>query len=54
MATIFGGAFMMFVDIFARTLTNSEIPVGAIAGIVGIAIFILILSVQRGQNYVFD
>jgi iron complex transport system permease protein len=53
-ATVFGGGFMMTADILARTLTNSEIPVGAITGIIGIVVFIIILATQRGRNYGVD
>ena len=53
-AVVFGGSFMMLTDILARTLTNSEIPVGAITGFIGIFVFILILVAQRGRNYVVD
>ena len=48
---VFGGSFMMITDILARTLTNSEIPVGALTGLIGIAIFISILMLKRGKNY---
>jgi iron complex transport system permease protein len=51
---VFGGLFMMVTDILARTLTTSEIPVGAITGIIGIIVFMIILLVQRGRNYVVD
>lgn len=51
---LFGGTFMMLADILARTLITSEIPVGAITGIIGIAIFIIILCFQRGRKYYAD
>jgi iron complex transport system permease protein len=51
---VFGGLFMMLTDILARTLTASEIPVGAITGIIGIVVFMIILATQRGRNYVVD
>jgi len=51
---VFGGSFMMLTDILARTLTTSEIPVGAITGIIGIVVFMIILAIQRGRNYVVD
>jgi iron complex transport system permease protein len=51
---VFGGSFMMITDILARTLTTSEIPVGAITGIIGIIIFMIILAKQRERNYVVD
>jgi iron complex transport system permease protein len=53
-AVVFGGSFMMLTDILARRLTTSEIPVGAITGIIGIIIFMIILAKQRGRNYVVD
>jgi len=51
---VFGGSFMMVTDILARTLTTSEIPVGAITGIIGIIVFMIILAAQRGRKYVVD
>jgi iron complex transport system permease protein len=51
---VFGGSFMMIIDILARNLTTSEIPVGAITGIIGIIVFMIILATQRGRNYGID
>jgi len=51
---VFGGSFMMIIDILARNLTTSEIPVGAITGIIGIVVFMIILATQKGRNYVID
>jgi len=51
---VFGGSFMIITDILARTLTTSEIPVGAITGIIGIVIFMIILATQRRRHYVID
>jgi iron complex transport system permease protein len=51
---LFGGLFMMIADILARTLTTSEIPVGAITGIIGIIVFMIILAKQKRRNYVMD
>ncbi|MDR0313508.1 MAG: iron ABC transporter permease [Treponema sp.] len=53
-AAFFGGSFMMATDILARTFTNSEIPVGAITGILGILAFVAILIVKKGSDYVVD
>jgi iron complex transport system permease protein len=53
-AVVFGGSFMMMTDILARTLTNSEIPVGAITGMIGIVAFMIILTAQKGRNYVVN
>jgi iron complex transport system permease protein len=51
---VFGGSFMMVTDILARTLTDSEIPVGAVTGVIGIIVFMIILIMQTGQNYGID
>jgi iron complex transport system permease protein len=51
---VFGGSFMMTADILSRTLTTSEIPVGALTGFIGIVSFIIILVTRRGRNYVVD
>jgi iron complex transport system permease protein len=51
---VLGGSFMMTTDILARSLTTSEIPVGAITGIIGIVVFMIILAVQRGRDYGID
>jgi iron complex transport system permease protein len=53
-AIFLGGSFMMLADLFARTFTNSEIPVGAITGFIGILVFVFILMGQRGRSYVVD
>jgi len=50
-ATVLGGSFMIIADILSRTITNSETPVGAITGIIGIVVFIIILAAQSGRNY---
>jgi len=51
---VLGGSFMMITDTLARNISTSEIPVGAITGIIGIVIFLIILARQRGQDYVID
>jgi len=51
LAAVFGGSFMMICDTLARTITTSEIPVGAISGLLGIIIFIIILMFKKSQNY---
>ena len=53
-AAVFGGSFMMMTDLLARTLTDSEIPVGAITGVLVIVIFMIILATQRGRKYGID
>ncbi|MDR3263969.1 MAG: iron ABC transporter permease [Clostridiales bacterium] len=54
LAILFGGSFMMICDTLARTLTTSEIPVGAITGFFGIILFIAILTFKKGQKYGID
>ena len=43
----FGGIFMVIVDILSRTFTISEIPVSAITGLLGTAVFVIILLIKR-------
>lgn len=47
---VYGILFTMICDLFARTLTNTEIPVGIITGVLGTVVFILILIVQGVEN----
>lgn len=47
---VYGIMFTSLCDLFARTLTNTEIPVGIITGILGTVIFITILLVQGVEN----
>lgn len=48
----FGGVFMIFVDIFSRTFTQSEIPLSAVTGLIGTAVFAIILISRRKNIYV--
>ena len=50
----FGGSFMMLADILSRSISQAEIPVGAIAGILGIVIFLIILVTRKGAKYDVD
>ena len=43
----FGGTFMIIVDILSRTFTDSEIPLSAVTGLLGTAIFVVILIIRR-------
>ena len=43
----FGGTFMVLVDIFSRTFTDSEIPLSAVTGLLGTVIFVVILIIKR-------
>lgn len=45
----FGAIFMILVDIFSRTFTDSEIPLSAVTGLFGTVIFVLILIYKRKE-----
>ena len=44
---LFGGVFMIVVDILSRSFTNSEVPLAAISGLFGTVIFIAIIYLRR-------
>lgn len=44
---LYGATFTIFSDFLARKLSNSEIPIGIITGMLGAVIFILVLVVRR-------
>lgn len=45
----FGAIFMVLVDVFSRTFTDSEIPLSAITGFIGTIIFVIILIYRRKE-----
>ena len=47
----FGAIFMILVDIFSRTFTDSEIPLSAVTGLFGTVIFVLLLVYKREEIY---
>ena len=47
----FGGSFMILTDILSRTFTDSEIPLSAVTGLFGTAVFVIILIVRRRDVY---
>lgn len=49
LCALFGGAFMIVVDILSRTFTDSEIPLSAVTGVIGTIIFVIILIIKRRQ-----
>lgn len=53
LCAIFGAIFTLVTDILSRTLTQSEIPISAISGILGAIIFTLIL-VNNNKNNIFN
>ncbi len=47
--TIFGGCFMVWIDVLARTLMEeSELPIGVITAAIGSIFFLLVLKHRRG------
>lgn len=42
-----GGTFMIVIDILSRSLTDSEIPLSALTGLLGTIIFVIILLIKR-------
>ena len=48
-AMIFGGIFMLIIDILCRTLTAAELMLGILTGVIGAPFFIFILFKQRRQ-----
>lgn len=48
----FGGVFMILVDIFSRSFTQSEIPLSAITGLFGTVVFAIILISRRKSVHV--
>lgn len=51
LSIVYGILLTEICDLLARTITNTEIPVGIISGFIGAIMFIFVLIVQkRGQN----
>ncbi len=48
-AMVFGGIFMLIIDILCRTLTSAELRLGILTGVIGAPFFIFILFKQRRQ-----
>ena len=48
-ALVFGGIFMLVIDILCRTLTSAELRLGILTGVIGAPFFIFILFKQRRQ-----
>lgn len=48
-ATIYGGIFMLIIDILCRTLTSAELRLGILTGAIGAPFFIFILFRQRSR-----
>lgn len=48
-AMIFGGIFMLVIDILCRTITPAELKLGILTGVIGAPFFIFILFKQKRQ-----
>ena len=46
-----GGSFLVFIDIIARTLTSSEIPIGILTSLIGAPFYIMLLRKTKGGNW---
>jgi iron complex transport system permease protein len=46
-----GAAFLVLVDIFARNLTSSELPIGILTAVVGTPFFIYLLRKTQGGGW---
>lgn len=46
-AMVFGGIFMLIIDILCRTITSAELRLGILTGVIGAPFFIFILVKQR-------
>ena len=46
-----GGSFLMFIDIMARTITSSEIPIGILTSLIGAPFYIMLLRRTRGGGW---
>jgi iron complex transport system permease protein len=48
-AMLFGGIFLLVIDILCRTITSAELRLGILTGVIGAPFFIIILFKQRRQ-----
>jgi len=49
-SALFGGAFLIFCDLFSRTVLNVAIPLGIVTGLIGGAFFIYLLRARRSLS----
>ena len=50
LSIVYGILFTVICDLLARTITNTEIPVGIISGFLGAIMFIIVLFVQAKRS----
>ena len=46
-----GGSFLVFIDILARTITASEIPIGILTSLIGAPFYIMLLRRTKGGGW---
>lgn len=46
-----GGSFLVLIDVIARTLTTSEIPIGILTSLIGAPFYIFLLKRTKGGNW---
>jgi iron complex transport system permease protein len=46
-----GGGFLAFVDIFARSISSAEMPIGIITALVGAPFYVFLLRKTKGKNW---
>ncbi len=46
---LLGASFMVLIDLLARNLTGSEIPVSILTGIIGVPVFMLLMALQKKE-----
>jgi iron complex transport system permease protein len=46
-SALFGGCFMLVIDTLARNITGSEIPLSILTGMIGVPLFIWLISIQK-------
>lgn len=47
----FGGGFLILVDVVARSLTTSEIPIGILTALIGAPFYVLLLRQTKGSEW---
>jgi iron complex transport system permease protein len=48
-STLFGAAFLLFVDTLARTIGQTEVPLGVLTAVIGAPVFVWLLATSRRQ-----
>ena len=48
---VLGGAFLVLIDDFARTLTSAELPIGMLTALIGAPFYIILLRKSKGGGW---